>query len=71
VTKAWKRKGLSRIILQKLAEVAKDSGIDGLVAYTSLNNKPMIGLFKTLPYRVKLTAEDDMVDLVCRFNDPM
>ncbi len=71
VTKEWKRKGLSKFILFKLAEVAKDNGIEGLVAYTSLNNKPMIGLFKTLPYKVKLTVEDDMVDLVCRFDDPL
>ncbi len=71
VTKEWKRKGLSRLILHKLAEVAKDNGIEGLVAYTSLHNKPMISLFKTLPYKVKLTAEDDMADLVCRFDDPL
>jgi acyl-CoA hydrolase/GNAT superfamily N-acetyltransferase len=71
VTREWKRKGLSRLILRKLAEVAKDNGIDGLVAYTSLHNKPMIGLFKTLPYQVNLAAEDGMVDLVCRFDDPL
>lgn len=71
VSKAWKRKGVSKIILAKLAEVARDNGIEGLVAYTSLNNKPMIGLFKTLPYKVKLTAEDDMVDLMCRFDEPL
>lgn len=71
VSKAWKRKGVSKFILAKLAEVARDNGIAGLVAYTSLNNKPMIGLFKTLPYKVKLTAEDDMVDLMCRFDEPL
>jgi GNAT superfamily N-acetyltransferase len=71
VTREWKRRGLSRLILHKLAEAAKDNGIGGLVAYTSLHNKPMISLFKTLPYKVKLTAEDDMVDLVCRFDDPL
>jgi len=71
VTREWKRKGLSRLILHKLAEVAKDNGIEGLMAYTSLHNKPMISLFKTLPYKVKLTAEDDMADLVCRFDDPL
>jgi acyl-CoA hydrolase/GNAT superfamily N-acetyltransferase len=71
VSKAWKRKGVSKVILSKLAEVARDSGIEGLVAYTSLNNKPMINLFKTLPYKVKLTAEDDMIDLMCRFDEPL
>ncbi|MCU0586687.1 MAG: GNAT family N-acetyltransferase [Syntrophobacteraceae bacterium] len=69
VTKDWKRRGLSKRILEKLAEAARDNGIEGLVAYTSLNNKAMIGLFRTLPYKVSLAAEDDMVDLVCRFDE--
>ncbi|MCU0572908.1 MAG: GNAT family N-acetyltransferase [Syntrophobacteraceae bacterium] len=71
VTLEWKRRGLSKCILHKLAEAARDNGIEGLVAYTSINNKPMIGLFKTLPYKVKMSAEDDMVDLVCRFDEPL
>mgnify|MGYP000552705137 CR=1 FL=1 len=70
VTAEWKRKGLSKRILHKLAEAARDNGIEGLVAFTSLNNRPMIGLFKTLPYKVRMTAEDDMVDLLCRFDEP-
>jgi len=71
VTLEWKRRGLSKRILHKLAEAARDNGIAGLVAYTSINNKPMIGLFKTLPYKVKMSAEDDMVELVCRFDEPL
>ena len=71
VTLEWKRRGLSKRILHKLAEAARDNGIEGLVAYTSINNKPMINLFKTLPYKVRMSAEDDMVDLVCRFDEPV
>jgi acyl-CoA hydrolase/ribosomal protein S18 acetylase RimI-like enzyme len=70
VSKEYKRKGLSKIILRKLAEVAKDNGIEGLVAYTAMNNQAMIHLFKSLPYKVKAVPDDDMLDLMCRFDEP-
>lgn len=70
VNKDWQRKGVSRIIMRKLAEAAKENGISGLVAYTAMNNQAMINLFKTLPYKVKITAEDDLLRLSCRFDEP-
>ena len=68
VAKEWQRKGVSAIILKKLAEVAREHRISGLVAYTSMSNKAMIQLFKTLPYEVKTSAEDDLIRLSCRFD---
>ncbi len=70
VAKEWQKKGLSRLILKKLSEAARENGISGLVAYTSISNKAMIGLFKTLPYEVKTTAEDDLLRLSCCFDSP-
>lgn len=70
VAKEWQKKGLSRLILKKLSEIAQENGIAGLVAYTSISNKAMIGLFKTLPYEVKTTAEDDLLRLSCYFDSP-
>jgi acyl-CoA hydrolase/GNAT superfamily N-acetyltransferase len=69
VARGWQRQGLSKIILRKLAEAARDNGIAGLFAYTSIQNKAMIGLFRTLPYRVANTYEDDMIHLCCRFDE--
>ncbi len=71
VSKPWQRKGLSTVIMRKLAEAARDNGIEGLVAYTSVQNQAMIRLFKTLPYKVKSVIEDDMVDLSARFDEPL
>ncbi len=71
VSKPWQRKGLSKIIMRKLAEAARENGIKGLVAYTSIKNKAMISLFKTLPYKVKSVVEEDMVDLSAYFDQPL
>jgi acyl-CoA hydrolase len=69
VSKEWQEKGLSKIILRKLADAARGNGIAGLVAYTAMNNKAMIGLFKSLPYPVESSMADDLVCLRCRFNE--
>lgn len=68
VAKDWQRKGLSKIIMHKLAEVARKNGIAGLMAYTSLNNKSMIGLFKSLQYKVSVSYEDNTLFMKCRFD---
>ncbi|MFP5211776.1 MAG: GNAT family N-acetyltransferase, partial [Acidobacteriota bacterium] len=70
VSKDWQRRGLSKLIMNKLASAAKDHGIGGFVAYTSLNNRSMIGLFNSLPYKVATSREDDLLKMVCRFDQP-
>lgn len=70
VAKGWQGKGLSTVILKKLAAAAKDSGITGLVAYTSLSNRAMINLFNDLPYKIVMSYDDDMIHMRCRFDTP-
>ncbi len=70
VSKDWQRKGLSKIIMKKLAEVARENGIEGLTAYISMNNRSMIGLFNSLPYTVHTLYEEDMLVMQCRFDQP-
>ncbi|OEU49766.1 MAG: acetyl-CoA hydrolase [Desulfobulbaceae bacterium S5133MH15] len=67
VVKEWQGKGLSSIVIRKLAEAAKANGIKGLSAYTSTANKGMVKLFKSLQYDVKITTQGDMISLVCKF----
>ncbi|MDM8537858.1 GNAT family N-acetyltransferase, partial [Desulfobacterales bacterium HSG17] len=69
VSREYQGKKLGKIIMNKLALAARDNGISGLFAYTSPNNKGMIRLFKTLPYKIKTVFEDDMVLLSCQFNE--
>jgi GNAT superfamily N-acetyltransferase len=60
--------GLGTILIRKLAEAARENGISGLVAFTSPRNKAMIGLFKTLPYKVTTSFDGDTIELFCRFD---
>ena len=62
-------KGLGKIFLRKLAAAAREHGISGLVAYTAPGNKFMTDLFKTLPYKVKTSFEDEVLRLSCRFDE--
>jgi len=70
VSSDYQGKGLGRILLKKLFDAARENGILGLFAYTSPGNQGMIRLFKTLPYKIRTTFEDDMIMLSCRFDDP-
>jgi len=65
----YQGKGLGKLFLRKLAEVARESGIAGLIAYTFPTNHAMIHLFNTLPYKVKKQYEDGELILSCRFDE--
>lgn len=69
VSQEYQGKGLGSFFLKKLAAVARESGVGGLMAYTFPSNKAMINLFKTLPYKVKTQYEDGDLILSCRFNE--
>ena len=69
VARDFQGKGLGKIFLSKLAAAAREHGISGLVAYTSPSNKYMIDLFKTLPYKVKTSIADEVLQLSCRFDE--
>lgn len=70
VSRDWQRKGLAKVIMRKLLEAAREHGIKGFNAYTALNNRSMIGLFKTLPYEVTTKYEDDLISMNVRFDKP-
>ena len=60
---------MGKRFIRKLARAARDNGISGLVAYTSPQNKAMIALFKTLPYKVKTSFDGDSLMLRCHFDE--
>ena len=69
VEKSWQGKGLSSIVIRKLAEAARDNKIKGFTAYTSKSNKAMIKLFHSLDYEVRVNGKGDMVQLEALFKD--
>ena len=70
ISKSFQHKGLGKILLQKLASAARDNGIAGLMAYTSPQNRGMIKLFNSLPYKVNSFFEGDVLVLRCKFSEP-
>jgi RimJ/RimL family protein N-acetyltransferase len=68
VVKNWQGRGLSTIVIKKLAEAARSNGIRGVTAYTSKENKRMIKLFHSLEYEVKMVGQGEMVYLEAIFN---
>ena len=69
VSREWQGKGIAGVLLSKLADAAKDNGLDGLVAYTDPSNQGMIKLFHKLPYKIHKKREDSMIVLSCRFDE--
>jgi acyl-CoA hydrolase/GNAT superfamily N-acetyltransferase len=70
ISKSFQHKGLGKILMQKLALAARDNGIAGLMAYTSPQNRGMIKLFNTLPYKVNSFFDGDVLILKAKFNEP-
>ena len=71
ISKEFQKKGMGKILLQKLAAAAMENDISGLVAYTSPQNRGMIKLFNQLPYKVSTFFDGDMLTLSCKFNEPL
>ncbi|MDL2269117.1 GNAT family N-acetyltransferase [Desulfosarcina sp. OttesenSCG-928-A07] len=69
ISKPYQGKGLGKIFIRKLARAARENGIAGLIAYTTPQNKAMISLFKTLPYKVKTSFDGESLTLTCRFDE--
>ena len=71
ISKPFQKKGLGKMLLNKLAFAARENGISGLMAYTSAQNRGMIKLFKSLPYKVDSFFDGEMLKLSCKFNQPL
>jgi acyl-CoA hydrolase/N-acetylglutamate synthase-like GNAT family acetyltransferase len=71
ISRPYQKKGLGKILLNKLANAARDNGICGLMAYTSPQNRGMIKLFRMLPYKVDSFFDGEMLQLRCRFDKPL
>jgi acyl-CoA hydrolase/GNAT superfamily N-acetyltransferase len=68
-SKAWQGKGVAGVILEKLAEAARENGFTSLIAYVLPANTGMIRLFKKLPYKVKSRFEGETMVLRCDFDE--
>jgi len=67
--KEWQGKGIASVMLEKLAEAARENGFTSLVAYMLRTNTGMIKLFRKLPYNVKSIFEGETLVLRCDFDE--
>jgi acyl-CoA hydrolase/RimJ/RimL family protein N-acetyltransferase len=67
VSTQWQGKGIASVLLEKIAEAARENGFTSLVAYTLSSNEGMIKLFKKLPYKVETAIRDNTLVLTCNF----
>ncbi len=70
VNRDFQGKGIGKILIKKLAEAARKNEISGMHAFTSSRNKPMVKLFKMLPYKIKTSIDGDILRLTCKFDEP-
>lgn len=71
ISKPYQKMGLGKLLLDKLASAARENGTSGLIAYTSAQNRGMIKLFKSLPYKVDSFFDGEMLKLSCKFDQPI
>ncbi len=70
VNRDFQGKGIGKILIKKLAEAARENRISGMHAYTSSRNKPMVKLFKMLPYKTQTSIDGGILRLSCKFDEP-
>ena len=71
VSSDFQGKGLGKMLMKKLSQAARENGLAGLIAYVSPRNTAMIRLFNSLPYKVQTLYDGDLLELSCRFDDPV
>jgi len=58
ITDAWQRKDLGRILTEYCLEIAEVNNLKRMLAETTLDNKPMIAVFKKLDFKVHFNADN-------------
>jgi acyl-CoA hydrolase/ribosomal protein S18 acetylase RimI-like enzyme len=71
VSSDFQGKGLGKMLMKKLCQAARENGIAGLIAYVSHRNTAMVRLFNSLSYKVQTLYDGDLLELSCRFDEPV
>lgn len=66
----WQHKGIGSFLVHYIAEIAKNKGITGLVAYVLAANRPMLAVFHCLGYAVHSKLEEGIYEVSLRFDQP-
>ena len=70
VSSDWQHKGIGSFLVHYVAEIAKNKGITGLVAYVLAANRAMLAVFHCLGYAVHSKLEEGIYEVWLRFDEP-
>lgn len=68
VTKQYRNQGLTRFILAKLIDVAREKGVAGFTGEVLKINVAMLHILKTLPYKIYFESEEDCLFFQFKFD---
>jgi GNAT superfamily N-acetyltransferase len=63
VVDAWQRRGVGRLLLERVVEAAVDAGMHRVVAIAAPDNRAVIGLARACSPGVRIEVRDRMVSL--------
>jgi acyl-CoA hydrolase/GNAT superfamily N-acetyltransferase len=59
VTREYRNQGVTRFVLARLIDVAREKGVTGFTGEVLKINEPMLHILKTLPYMIYFESEED------------
>ncbi|MBU0965869.1 MAG: GNAT family N-acetyltransferase [Proteobacteria bacterium] len=68
VTKEYRNQGLTRFMLHKLIDVAREKGVAGFNGEVLKINDAMLNILKTLPYKIYFESEEDYLHFQFHFD---
>lgn len=68
VTREYRNQGLTRFILAKLIDVAREKGVAGFTGEVLKINVAMLHILKTLPYKIYFESEEDCLFFQFKFD---
>lgn len=65
----WQNRGIGRMLLSNLVEIARGHGIEGFIASVLHDNKQMLAVFHSCGYAVKMSFEEGVYTISFRFDE--
>ncbi|MBF0528204.1 MAG: GNAT family N-acetyltransferase [Deltaproteobacteria bacterium] len=67
----YRRKGLGRMLMKQVLEIAESKGFNGMIAFVAHDNPNTLRLLKSVGYRSRATLNLGVFEVVLRFSEPV
>lgn len=65
----WQNRGIGRMLLRNLIDIARSCGVEGFIASVLHDNKQMLAVFHASGYALKMSFEEGVYTLSFRFDE--